>query len=165
MLRHGMFLDDGSLSLLEDMECGYRLAQHGMKLRFHPQARGRHVHKMKREWVASKGYNTGQAQYRLAMKVPDIAVKERFGILSRDLPPLTLFKRICRRAAFYFVDTPLTSAVLRLLGAEGDERSRVTDLYYYLTFRRNMLAGYRAIAEEAKRKRERPDALENGAEA
>lgn len=163
MLRHGMFRDDGSLPLLEDMECGYRLARRGMRLHFHPNARGLHLHKMQSAWVPAKGYSTGQAQYALGQIVPDVAVKSRFGVLSCDLPPYLLAWRLLRRAAFRAADNQLTMAVLRGLGAEGPVRSKVSDLYYYMIFRRNMLRGYhdagRGIcdasqAEPAKLRRE-----------
>jgi GT2 family glycosyltransferase len=154
MLQDGMFLEDGSLSLLEDMECGYRLAQRGMQLHFHPRARGRHVHTMKREWVARKGFNTGQAQYGLTSKIPDVAIKERFGILSTALPARVFARQLCRRFAFRLLDTPLTAALLRLLGAQGAERTRVSDLYYYLIFRRNMVRGYKTKRRESRMRRD-----------
>jgi len=143
MLQHGMFRDDGSLPLLEDMECGYRLAQQGMRLHFHPAARGLHVHKMQNSWVAAKGYSTGRAQYALTQIVPDVAVKSRFGVLSRDLPLPLLAWRLLRRAAFRCIDNPLTIAMLRAMGAKRPVRSKLSDFYYYLIFRRNMLQGYR----------------------
>jgi hypothetical protein len=48
------------------------------------------------------------------------------------------------------VNTPPVRAVLRLLGAESGRRTRVSDFYYFLIFRGNMLAGYAAARREAR---------------
>jgi glycosyltransferase involved in cell wall biosynthesis len=146
--RHGRFDEDPALHPMEDMEWGYRLARTGMRLVYLPTARGSHLHKMKAEWVEAKGRRTGRAQFALTLKVPDRAVKERFGILSADLPLRLFVWRTLRRSAFRLVDNPVTRGVLRALGANRSERSRITDAYHYLTFRRSMVAGYRAARRE-----------------
>jgi glycosyltransferase involved in cell wall biosynthesis len=142
MLAHGMFDEDPALHPVEDMECGYRLFGNGLRLTFLPGARGEHVHHMQPEWVERKGLRTGQAQFALTLKVPDLGVKRRFGILDLSLPLPLLGWRALRRGAFSVVDNPLTRAILRRLGAEQDKRSRITDAYYYLVFRRSMLEGF-----------------------
>jgi glycosyltransferase involved in cell wall biosynthesis len=144
MLENGMFDEAPALHPVEDMECGYRLSRGGLRLEFLPAARGQHVHQMRPEWVASKGTRTGEAQFALTLKVPDPGVKERFGILDGTLRWRLRAWRSVRRGAFKLVDNPLTLALLRRLGAEGAVRTRVTDAYHYLIFRRHMLAGYRA---------------------
>ncbi len=140
MLARGMF--DESMLYYEDMVCGYRLYRHGMDLRFLPQARGRHMHKLIPEWVAKKGVFSGVWLYRLVECVPDRALKERFGIFSGDVRLHFLIWRAAMRIAFRIVDNPLTIWTLRRLGAERTRRNRITDFYYYLVFRRHMLVGY-----------------------
>jgi glycosyltransferase involved in cell wall biosynthesis len=151
MLENGMFDEEPALHPLEDMECGYRLFARGLRLEFLPQARGAHVHKMNPAGVPQKGQRTGRAQFALACKVPDVSFKRRFKILSRDLGPRARFSRILRRALGRVVDNPLALATLRGLGAERSERNRITDLYYFLIFRRNVVAGYESAEREGRR--------------
>lgn len=148
MLRHGMF--DEYMLYFEDILVGYRLERAGMHLHFLPEARGRHLHKLAAEGVAPKGKFTGRWLYDFVEHLPAPEVKHRFGILTRDVPVLWLAKKLLNRLAFRMVDQALTAAVLRALGAENGRRSKASDLYYYLIFRRNMLAGY----YERKRERE-----------
>ena len=148
MLRHGLFDEDPALHPLEDMECGYRLCEKGRKLTFLPEARGAHVHKMNPAGVAQKGQRTGRAQVALIEKVPDVALKERFRILSPDMSIRAYLYRLMRRTIALTVDNPLTLAVLRILGAERFNRNRITDWYYFLIFRRNVVAGYNAAKKE-----------------
>jgi GT2 family glycosyltransferase len=145
--RHGLFDEDAALHPLEDMECGYRLAQAGMRLRFLPEARGCHLHKLRAEDVSRKGRRTGRAQSALIRKVPDLALKRRFGILTPDQPLSIRTVRRLRRVAFSMVDTPVMRAGLRAAGATTGRRSTVSDIYYYLTFRRAMVDGFREAQE------------------
>ncbi len=145
MLEAGMF--DESFLYYEDMICGYRLASNGMHLHFLPAARGQHLHQLKASGVIAKGIFTGRWLYPFVERIPERAVKKRFGILSMDVGTITLAKRLVNRLGFRIVDNPLTVACLKLLGGTGPKRSRITDLYYFLIFRRNLLAGY----YEAKR--------------
>jgi glycosyltransferase involved in cell wall biosynthesis len=159
MLEHGLFDEDAALHPLEDMECGFRLTRAGLRLRFAPQARGCHRHKMDARGIAAKGIRTGRAQSALIRKVPDVGVRQRFGILSRDVSWPRLAVKFSKRIAFRWTDQRLTHAVLRLLGAESGRRTRVSDLYYYLQFRRAMLEGFysaEAMASARQRGRERP---------
>jgi hypothetical protein len=48
------------------------------------------------------------------------------------------------------VDNPLTIACLKLFGATRNKRSRMTDFYYFLVFRRNLLAGYYQAKRDAR---------------
>ncbi len=157
--QSGSFDEDPALHPMEDMEWGHRLAKAGMKLLYLPAARGSHLHKMKPEWVQRKGTRTGRAQFALTLKVPDRAVKERFGILSADLPPWLILWRMLRRGAFRIVDNPATMAVLRGLGAQRPPRSAITDAYYYLIFRRSMVAGYKGAKREHAADRRRSSLL------
>lgn len=156
MVEHGMFDEDAALHPVEDMECGYRLWRRGLHLEFLPEARGEHVHQMRPEAVARKGTRTGEAQFALTLKVPDAGVKERFGVLDGTLPWWLLGWRALRRGAFWLADNPLARALMRRLGAEGPVRTRVTDAYWYLLFRRHMVAGYRS-ARRAHAASRRPD--------
>lgn len=148
MLSHGVFDEDSALHPLEDMECGYRLFQAGLDLQYLPHATGAHLHKTQPADVAKKGQRTGRAQVELLRKVPDVGVRARFGILTPQLPFTLLAWRFLRRCAFRIVDNPLTIWMLRAMGAETRRRDAITDAYYYLMFRRNMLLGYAQATRE-----------------
>jgi len=141
MLERGMF--DETFLGYEDVLCGHQLKSAGMELRFHPAARGQHLHQGKREGVPAKGRFYGKWLYAFLQYVPDRAAKKRYGVLSRDLSLPVLLKRCLNRGAFHLIDNPVGRTVLKLLGAESKRRSRVTDFYLYLVFRRNILVGYR----------------------
>jgi glycosyltransferase involved in cell wall biosynthesis len=145
MLDAGMF-DERFLGY-EDILCGRRLNDHGMHLHFLPAARGQHLHQIKKEGIPAKGRWYGRWLYAFVEQLPEPAVKKRYGILSPDIGAITLAKRLVNRLGFRIVDNPLTFACLKMLGAAGARRSRVSDFYYFLIFRRNLLAGY----YEAKR--------------
>jgi GT2 family glycosyltransferase len=148
MLRHGMF--DEGFPYYEDMLCGHRLASHGMRLRFHPAARGAHLHQLKPAGVPAKGRYVGRWLHAFVQRLPERCVKERYGILSRDIGYPLLLRRLAMRAGFRALDNPLTHAALRGLGATNGRRSRWSDLHYFLLFRRNMLAGYAEAEREAR---------------
>lgn len=148
LLEAGLF-DENFLGY-EDMLCGYELSQRGMHLHFLPAARGQHLHQLKASGVPAKGIWYGRWLYAFVQRLPERAVKERFGILSMDLGVLTLSKRLLNRLAFRIIDNPLTLACLRLLGATGPKRSRISDFYYFLIFRRNLLAGYYQAKRELR---------------
>ncbi len=148
MSRAGVFDEDSALHPLEDMECGYRLFQQGLDLKYLPDATGAHLHKTKASDVAKKGQRTGRAQVVLLRKVPDLGVRARFGILTPELPFKILAWRFLRRCAFRLADNPVTNWLLRRMGAETKSRSAVTDAYYYLMFRRNMLSGFAAAQRD-----------------
>jgi glycosyltransferase involved in cell wall biosynthesis len=145
MLEYGMF--DESIPQYEDVECGYRLHLHGMKLHFVPQARGSHLHKLSPTAVPRKGVINGHWLFRAVECIPDLEFKKRCGIFSPEVPVASLIRTAILRSIFYLVANPITFLILRASGAEKPKRSRVSDLYYLLIYRRNMLAGY----YEAKR--------------
>ena len=140
MLENGMF--DESFLYYEDVLCGHRLARSGMHLHFLPSARGQHLNQMDPKDLPAKGRMIGRWLHPFVERVPERAVKERFGILSPDLGAPLLARRLLKRLAFRIVDNPFTHVALRALGATNGKRSRVSDLYYFLIFRRNLLAGY-----------------------
>lgn len=148
MRRVGGFDEEAALHPLEDMECGHRLARAGLRLRFLPEARGCHLHNLDPGAVSLKGRRTGRAQSALIRKVPDLALKRRFGILTPDQPLRIKAQRYARRLAFRIVDNPFTHLALRAMGATGGRRSRASDLHYYLIFRRTMVAGFREAQAE-----------------
>lgn len=149
MLEAGMF--DEQFLMYEDMICGHRLATQGMHLHFLPAARGQHLHQLKAPDLPAKGLHYGRWLYPFAIdRLPERAVKERFGILSPDIGFATLAKRLVRRLGFRLADNPLTMACLKALGATGPKRSRFSDFYYFIIFRRNLLAGYYQAKREAK---------------
>ncbi len=149
MLKHGMF--DEEFLGYEDMICGHQLHRAGMVLRFCPEARGQHLHQLKAAGVAAKGFWYGRWLYALIQKLPEREMLIRFGILSPKIGWGLLAKRLVMRAAFQIVNTPLTRASLRLAGAEGGKRTRISDFYYFLVFRGNMLSGYAEAKRAARR--------------
>jgi hypothetical protein len=148
MLDCGMFDED--LRGYEDTLCGHRLAAHGMHLHFLPSARGQHLHQLKPSGVATKGIWYGRWLFAFLERLPDRALKERFGILSPDLGALTFTKRLVKRLAFHAVDNPVTHVCLRALGATRSRRTRISDFYYFLIFRRNVLRGYAEASRLAR---------------
>lgn len=158
MLDHGMF--DETFLYYEDVLVGHALESGGMHLRFEPRARGQHLHQLKPAGVASKGRFTGLWLHAFLERVPDRAARIRFGVLSRDLPPVLMARRVVNRAGFAVVASRPAMALMRLLGAENGRRSRVSDLYYYALFRKNMLDGYAEAKREARQRRNRGGLLE-----
>jgi len=148
MLAHGMF--DERFLYYEDMICAHRLASQGMHLCFLPSARGQHLHQLQASAVPAKGQWIGRWLYPFVEQIPDRDVKERFGILSPDIGIRLLAKRLLKRAAFRVVDNPVTLTCLKMVGATKSKRSRITDFYYFLIFRRNLLAGYYQAKREAR---------------
>lgn len=148
MLAAGMF--DERFLYYEDMICAHRLASQGMHLHFLTAARGQHLHQLKPSAVPAKGQMIGRWLYPFVERIPERVVKERFGILSLDIGVPLLTKRLLKRMAFRLIDNPATLAFLNLLGATGNKRSRITDFYYFLVFRRNLLSGYYQARREAR---------------
>jgi glycosyltransferase involved in cell wall biosynthesis len=148
MLAAGMF--DERFLYYEDMICAHRLASQGMHLHFLPAARGQHLHQLKPSAVPAKGQMIGRWLHPFVLQIPEPAVKERFGILSPDVGISLLSKRLLKRMAFRLIDNPGTIAFLKLFGATGNKRSRITDFYYFLVFRRNLLSGYYHAKREAR---------------
>jgi len=153
MLDAGMF--DERFLAYEDILCGHQLATNGMHLHFLPCARGQHLHQIKPEGIPAKGLWYGRWLYAFVEQLPKPEVKVRFGILSTDIGAGLLIRRLANRLAFRTIDNPLTAFVLRLFGATGGKRSRISDFYYFLIFRRSLLAGYYEVKREA-RKRHQP---------
>ncbi len=166
MLESGMF--DESFLYYEDVLCGHKLAGNGMHLHFWPSARGQHLHQLKPTGLPSKGRFTGRWLYSFSERVPDPEAKRRFGIIAKDIGVPLILKRVLSRTAFRILDNPFTMTALRFLGATGGDRSRISDLYYYIVFRRNVVAGYyqaKREAEAGKREpapAERPEWVDRG---
>lgn len=153
MLEMGMF--DESLLAYEDMVCGYKLENSGMHLHFASEGRGQHLHQFKAAGVEAKGIFYGLWLHPLELAIPERAVHERFGMLSRDLGPALFAKRLVNRAALLVLANALTYAILRAAGATSGPRSRVSDFYYYLLFRRNTVRGYARARRQARADRRR----------
>jgi glycosyltransferase involved in cell wall biosynthesis len=147
MLDSGMH--DERFLYFEDILCGYRMWEKGMELRFLPEARGKHLHQMKPSGIPAKGEFTGRWLYVFLEHYPERAVKEWFGVLSLDLPPGMLVRRVFNRIALYTLANPLTMFLIPRLGL-ASRRSRISDFYYYAVFRKNMLAGFRKARREAR---------------
>lgn len=145
MLRHGMF--DEQFLYYEDILCGYKLEQAGLHLRFWPAARGQHLHQMTAAGLPAKGRFLGRWVQPLLERIPDSMAAARLGVLTPELPLRLYVRRAAGRLVFRTVDNRLTAAMLEALGARGSTRNAITDWYYGLIFRRNLLDGY----EEARR--------------
>jgi len=149
MLEMGMF--DENFLYFEDVLCGHRLEQNGMHLHFLPAARGQHLHQLKASGIPAKGLFTGRWLHAFEQVVSDRAMREKFGILSMDLPPKVLLRRILNRVGLSLLNNRAAMAGLKWMGANRSSRNRVSDLYYYVIFRGNMLAGYREAKRQARR--------------
>ncbi len=149
MLDHGMF--DESLAYFEDGLCGYRLSCHGMQLCFVPEASGVHVHHMDLSptAIARKGALIGRTLYTFEQLVPDAELRLRYGILSRELNPRVYVLRAVKRVLLFSLSNPFFMAWFKRIALSRKRRSRWTDLYYYLVFRRSILVAY----GQAKRSR------------
>ena len=145
MLEHGMF-DERFLGY-EDVLCGRRLADAGMHLHFLPASRAEHLHRFEGTLVPAKARQYGMWLHSLLEVVPDPEAMERFGVLSRRLGWWRFVRRLIRRTAFRLTWRP-RAAFFRLLGATNGRRSRWSDKYYLMMFRRHLVAGY----HEARRK-------------
>lgn len=148
MLECGMF--DESFLYYEDILCGHRLMRHGMHLHFLPEARGQHLHQLEPTGIAKKGHFTGFWLYPFVEAIPEKLIKQRFGILAPEIGMPLLLKRIIRRVGFRIVDNRLTHGCLKMLGAGGPRRTRMSDFYYFLIFRRHLLAGYAEAKQRAR---------------
>jgi len=163
MLQFGMFPED--MLYYEDIVCGYKLANNGMRLCFLPEARGKHLHQLQRTSVPDKGFFIGEWLFKLTQTVPEVAVKERFGILSTEVRVSVLARKIVKRIAFRLTDNPLTTLCLKAFGVEKRSRDSMTDFYYYLIFRRNMIAGYKCAKRRSNKTRKRSSAKRAGSPA
>ena len=148
MLNHGMFND--AFLYNEDIVCGHKLNQADMVLRFCQEARGEHLHQGGLEGLTDKGIYIGRWIWATVEFLPEPKIIDRYGVLSSQLPKSRYLKRLINRAGFALLNNPLTRATLRLLGAENQQRSKASDLYYYLQFRSAILTGYSHARKEAK---------------
>ncbi|HVZ15729.1 MAG TPA: glycosyltransferase family A protein [Terriglobales bacterium] len=150
MLEHGMF--DESLLYFEDGLCGYRLACNGMQLCFVPEAKGLHVHHINLNGIGAKGQLIGRTLYRFEQMVPDRELRRRYGILNKDIGPKGYASRVLNRVLLYSLSNPVFMAGLKPIATSSRKRSRITDAYYYLLFRRSILSAYGKARREAKRR-------------
>jgi glycosyltransferase involved in cell wall biosynthesis len=151
MLDAGMF--DEKFLAYEDILCGHKLAARGMHLHFLAAARGQHLHQQKASGLPAKGTWYGLWLYPFLQRLADPAANRRFGVLTPDIGAALYVKRCLRRAVFRAFDNPAMRAILRLLGATSGTRSKISDLYYYMIFRRNLVAGYAQAKRQARKER------------
>lgn len=131
MLAHGMFHDRkgrAGAAAHEDVELGYRLAKHGMRLLYRKEAFGHHYHLENLEGACRRALERGLnwGEFRRLADDPEITVRyhvvtrrtlrDYFTVFRRagtpqlgaDRNPLLLFARIgLRAAAFNGVTVPL----------------------------------------------------------
>ena len=148
MLESGMF--DERFLYNEDVICGHRLNRNGMALHFLPGARGEHLHQLQPAGLAAKGIFTGRWIHATVQHLPEPEIIDRYGVLSAKLGPRRFAKRLLNRIVFRALDNPATRLALKWAGATNGRRSRVSDLYYYLLFRRNIVLGYNQAKREAR---------------
>lgn len=146
MMTAGMFNE--RFLYYEDVECARRLADHGLHLKFLPSARGQHLHQFEPGGVPAKGTFIGRWLWTYLQKHPDPEMLHRHGVLSPSLGAMPFARRLLKRAGLYVMGNRLSLAALRTIGATRGRRSRLSDLYYYLLFRKHMLAGYRKARRE-----------------
>lgn len=140
MLDFGMF-DERFLSH-EDIIVGWDLARHGMNLHLLMEARAEHLHQFDVDRMPVKSRWMGRWLYFVAQRIPDRDMKAQYGILDRELGWRVYSRLLFRRIIFRIIDNPITLAVLRLFGAGRGRRTRLSDFYYFLIFRRAWLGGY-----------------------
>src|SRR5262249_27536242 len=99
-----------------------------------------------------RGAFIGRTLYAFEQRVPDREVRQRYGILSTDLGPKAYLLRLLNRVGLFTLSNPLFMLVLKAAATASRKRNRITDLYYYLLFRRNNLSGYRKAKREARRR-------------
>lgn len=158
MLEYGMFNEDFLYN--EDIICGHQLNRHGMQLRFVPEARGEHLHQMDISLLEQKGIHVGRWIWATTEQLPEPELLDRYGVLSKRLGPRRYVKRLINRGAFRLLDNPLVAQALRLLGAKSPQRSRITDLYYYLLYRRKVVEGYKQAKSLFNEYRRRGESIE-----
>jgi glycosyltransferase involved in cell wall biosynthesis len=141
MLQNGMF--DKLYLYNEDIVCGYKLAQAGMTLRFEEKAKGQHLHQLKLEDVALKGRFVGKWIWATAETTGTPQILDRYGVLAMNIGFFKFIKRVVNRIGFWLLDNAMTLWVLEVLGAKAPIRSKVTDFYYYLIYRKQILLGFK----------------------
>lgn len=141
LLEAGLF--DERFLFNEDIILGYRLHQCGMQLRCRATVRGAHWHQFDAAALERKGLQAGRWIWATTELLPVPEILDRYGVLSFTLGPARYLRRAVRRGLFRLLDNPLIRAALIALGATNGRRSRVSDLYYYLHYRRLVVAGYR----------------------
>ena len=158
MLRHGMF--DERFLYNEDLVCGHALAAHGLQLRFCPGARGQHIHQLKLQDVPKKGTFVGRWIWATTQLIQEPAILDAYGVISTRLGPVRVAKRLINRSAFRLLDNPITMCILRALGAKSGTRSRFSDLYYYFSYRKQIVSGYHEARKEARLRRRKGQNLD-----
>ena len=152
MVESGMFDEDPVLYPVEDVECGYRLASRGLRLRFLPEARGQHLHKLQPSGIPGKGLRLGRAQFAITQRVPDPAIRQHLAVYLPGDRTFASYWRLLKRSVLWCVDNRVTLSILRKCGGTARRRTVLTDSYHYLVFRRNVLDGYRTAQKEDEQK-------------
>ena len=150
MLRYGMF--DESMAYFEDGLCGFHLASHGMELYYLPEASGVHLHHMNLnpDSIRKKGAIIGKTLRTFEQLVPDAELQRRYGILSKQIGTKAFVLRALKRMLLYSLSNSLLMAVLEPIALSSRQRSRFTDAYYYLIFRRSILQAYSAARRQGR---------------
>lgn len=85
LLEHGVFDEAFPAAAYEDVELGYRLAPHGLKIIFLPQAEAYHVHRIDVETACKRMYTRGR-YYDLFRERTDYPAVSRVWMLVGDGP-------------------------------------------------------------------------------
>lgn len=86
LIRHGMYLEHrgrGGPSCMEDLELGVRLARHGLRLRYAPEAQASHYHVVTIDSAVTRWYERGLnfGEFRRYAPMPELIVY--FHVLNR----------------------------------------------------------------------------------
>lgn len=108
--RAGPFSEDFADAASEDIELGFRLEREGMRLRFEPEAAGRHFHPTDIGRTLERAARVGESQRLLAALAPELTPPRRPGARHRlkaaalTLPALARVRPMpLRRATWRFL--------------------------------------------------------------
>ena len=125
------FCEDFTDALLEDTELGYRLAQKGMQLHFHPPAVAHHDHPTSILAFSRRSRRFGQVSRLLIRKHPELATVFRGQSVVQRLCGLRTIAKLCTPLAD-FVDRrlrmPMPNQVYRAILAAHYADGLLSDL-------------------------------------
>lgn len=113
MQQYGMLLEWPPASG-EDLELGYRLKQHGMKVIENDRALGYHHHEETLATISKRAYMTGYNSHYFSELVDEPWVRRRFGLLEADASQLARFAAATRVALRDIFINRFTASVIML---------------------------------------------------
>ena len=175
MVKHGMFREHrgrGGPVAFEDLEVGYRLSRHGMKLFYLPEAKAHHYHLYTIEQGIARWYERGLNFDEFRQYVPDPIMVVYFHVLNRH----TLFEykqalqgpnpfhgkeksfawHVIRELIRRLVLNRLTATLIWRRFLDAAEKSRFIErfatrqvyrMFFYYQFLRGVSDGYRRFGK------------------